>query len=903
MKFLIAVMLLFAGVGYLFLATTIIKDDPKDALRQKYSVTGYSLALWSFGYCAMTLIENSTLRFWAWAVGFLAAMAFFPCWTAFFSHMTRKRTGREFILITIMCIVSCAISLWCISSGHVAFRYTTMGWQYKYRLTAPFIALCCYMAFATIVIFGYLIAWCKKAKLRRMKNDAVVFLIVFTVSAPFMVIPDYMIPIFMKYTSVPVGSAVVFLSSLLLYFKLRNHYMFGPTAHSASEMLFSSIVFPILMTNEKNIVKLANPTAKKLWPYSLIDQPVVSLVCQEDGALSEAQFDREFSGLTVTLPNEAVQKTFELQQFINTDEFGDVISKTLIFNDVSRLLYKDTLLGTINKVASRLITVKDTDFAISIWESLAMLGRSVNVERVTIWKNIEREGELYCTQVSEWSEGVDMQHGLEHTIEIKYADTIPTWERVLRSGRSVHASTKKMIAVEREQMQRQGIVSILVVPIFIDEKLWGFVGYDDCVQERTFSNVEESALRSGGMLIASALLRNELMDSLIDAKNEALMTAKAKSEFLANMSHEIRTPMNAVIGMTKIAQQENTPEKISGCLSEIEIASNHLLGVINDILDVSKIEAQKFELAQDVFSISEMLNKINTLTGNSVRRKHQVFEMDCDPAVPNNVVGDDLRLSQVITNLLSNAVKFTPAQGKIRLEIKCGAGRGDKIELIFAVTDSGIGMTKDQLSKLFNAFSQAERNTSRRFGGTGLGLTISKNIVEQMGGNISVSSKPNQGSRFEFNVFLRKATAAEEMESGVDEEPTEYDFTGHHLLLVDDNEINRDIVVVLLENTHISIDCAENGQVGVDMYLRNPGVYDLILMDIQMPIMDGFEATKTIRNTQCVNAKSIPIIAMTANAFKEDVDRCRACGMNDHVAKPIDYELLNKKINKYLHTS
>ena len=566
---------------------------------------------------------------------------------------------------------------------------------------------------------------------------------------------------------------------------------------------------------------------------------------------------------------------------------------------------RESLLSALNAVASHLILVDNEDFEKSLWESISMLGKSVDVDRVTIWKNFEHDNALYCTQIHEWSNGVEMQHGMAHTIDIQYAKTIPTWEKTLRSGQCINTVTKNMIDVERIQMQRQGVVSMLVVPIFIRDVFWGFVGYDDCENERVFSEVEEMTLKSGGMMIASTLLRNEMTKNLIEAKDEALSSTRAKSIFLANMSHEIRTPMNAIIGMTSIAQKEESSPKVIECLNEISIASKHLLGVINDILDVSKIEAEKFELAYDVFDFRDTLNKIRTLTAASAKRKQLTFAMDCDPNIPDRLVGDDLRFSQVITNLLSNAVKFTPEHGTIGLTLKRGNGHenhaDNEVEVIVTVTDTGIGISPEQQRNLFGAFEQAERSTARKYGGTGLGLVISKNIVTQMGGQITMTSEPGKGSRFEFNVFF---TVSDETDTAIESENTitieQCDFTGKHILLVEDIEINRAIVQSLLEGTHVDIDCAENGEEGVEMFLSNQDKYDLIFMDIQMPLLDGFEATKRIRAIDTEKALSVPIVAMTANAFKEDAEKCKLCGMDDHIAKPIDVDILLTKTYKYL---
>jgi|GEM_PF-518830 len=565
----------------------------------------------------------------------------------------------------------------------------------------------------------------------------------------------------------------------------------------------------------------------------------------------------------------------------------------------AQLEHQEKLLHTVNAVASRLMSIENEDFLSSLWDSFALIGNCIDVERITIWKNFEKNGELYLTQLHEWSEKVETQHGKPHTINIKYSETVPTWEEILSSGKCINKCVKDMIEVERKQLEMQGIVSILIVPIFIRGKYWGCIGFDDCVNERVFTEAEENVLESSGLLITSSILRNEITDNLVTAKEEAMASAEAKSSFLANMSHEIRTPMNAIIGMTTIAQNADSPEKSEECLEKISVASKHLLGVINDILDMSKIEAQKFELAEDDFDFEKMVNNICSMTVDRMEEKHQIFKLDFDKSIPRRLIGDELRFSQVITNLLSNAVKFTPEYGNIGLEIKKGKSTdGDNVEILAAVTDTGIGISKEQQKNLFTAFEQADRGISRKFGGTGLGLAISRNIVLLMGGDVSIESEPSKGSRFSFNVFLKKGSENNDVS-----EMTEvfYDFSGKRILLVEDVDINREIIISLLEDTHVEIDIAENGQIGFDMFSSNQENYDLIFMDIHMPIMDGFTATEKIRALDSEEAKAIPIVAMTANAFKEDIEKCKTAGMNDHVAKPVDLHLLLEKMYKYLN--
>ena len=397
----------------------------------------------------------------------------------------------------------------------------------------------------------------------------------------------------------------------------------------------------------------------------------------------------------------------------------------------------------------------------------------------------------------------------------------------------------------------------------------------------------------------------ELEAEILMAKEKAEQANRAKSEFLSNMSHEMRTPMNAIIGMTEIALKSQEIDKKDYSLSKVVDASKHLLGIINDVLDMSKIEAGKFELTITELELRSLVQKTVSFVRLNMEAKKQRFSMHVDDNVPFFFLGDDQRLMQVIMNLLANAVKFTPEEGVISLNVSLISIDDDICLIRFEVEDSGIGMSLEQQSRIFKIFEQAESGTRRKFGGTGLGLSISKYIVELMNGEIIVESEPGIGSKFIFNIKMKK----------IDKDPSfivhyndsleniknwKNEFAGKKVLLAEDIEINREILISLLDGAGLDIDCAVNGREALDKYTSNPGLYNLILMDMRMPEMDGIDATRYIREFEKDNSMHVPIIAMTANVFKEDIDACKEAGMDDHVGKPLEINIIIEKLRKYL---
>jgi signal transduction histidine kinase len=398
------------------------------------------------------------------------------------------------------------------------------------------------------------------------------------------------------------------------------------------------------------------------------------------------------------------------------------------------------------------------------------------------------------------------------------------------------------------------------------------------------------------------------MTDILDAKDRAEQASKAKSSFLANMSHEIRTPLNAIIGMTAIAKESNDSARKDYCLKKIEGASVHLLGVINDILDMSKIEEDKFELSYTEFELNTMIQRVINIFEFRFGEKKQIFSMNLTPDLPKRIITDDQRLAQVVTNLLSNAVKFTPEGGSIMLTARRLEDKDRNFcTLEIAVTDTGIGIPKEQQGKLFDSFVQVDSSISRKFGGTGLGLVICKKIVELMNGKIWMESEKGKGATFTFTIRAEIGTsgvtgdaAVKAPDGGAPDNADNIDFHGKRILLAEDVEINREIVITVLQPMRLEITEAEDGQRVYDLFCANPDAYDLIFMDIHMPGVDGYEATRLIRTFNHPKAKTVPIIAMTANVFREDIERCHAAGMNDHIGKPLDFNAVKAILKQYL---
>ncbi len=388
--------------------------------------------------------------------------------------------------------------------------------------------------------------------------------------------------------------------------------------------------------------------------------------------------------------------------------------------------------------------------------------------------------------------------------------------------------------------------------------------------------------------------------------NKAEETSQSKTTFLSRMSHEIRTPMNGIIGMLTLAEGKLEPESpVINYLKRAESLSDHLLSLINDILDMSRIEAGKVELEEKVFSLRELGKRLYDMFAKNLEERGVKYEVNFEEMTADYVVGDELRISQIIINFLSNAVKFT-SKGEVIVTFRQMMIHENTVDIMIRVHDTGIGMSSEFINKIFRPFEQEGVDKSTKYGGTGLGMAITDNLVKIMGGEIVVESTPGKGSDFSVFLHLPMAEKPVEQETAkkVEEESETYrhSFEGCRILMAEDNEINAMIAVEILNTMGAEVDTAENGQEAVDMFAAHEeNYYDFILMDVQMPVMDGRKAARVIRSMNRSDAEKVLIFALSADAFVEDERLSAESGMNGHFSKPVNFNELEKNIGKFLH--
>ena len=485
---------------------------------------------------------------------------------------------------------------------------------------------------------------------------------------------------------------------------------------------------------------------------------------------------------------------------------------------------------------------------------------------------------LYCWKTWEKKDGWD---GMVHCSEKQYQHFVETQEmqQLLTSGESI----RKEPLIQPFASGRNDIVFHMTD----NGQYSGSIVFQDIDQDVLEKKEECKCLEE-----ISAIIQNRLNLERHD------LSAKAKSDFLARMSHEIRTPMNGIIGMTEIALKDGqTEERRIDCLRKIEYSSEYLLGLINDILDMSKIESGKMRLIEEKCNLMEMIQGLRPLLEAKLNENN--IQYIADIQLKNHwFMADSLRLNQVLVNLLGNALKYSRPDGHVWLTVRETEEEKGFSNLYFQVRDDGIGIAPEKQQLIFRQFEQADNSENARKQGTGLGLAISRRIVRMMDSDIKLESEPGKGSSFSFNVKLQPVSGEK---TTVTSQPEEISFPGKRILVVEDNELNMEIICTILENYGIETEQAVNGKEAVRRMEESvPGYYDMIFMDIMMPEMDGLEATRTIRNLDREDCKKIPIYAMSANAFDEDVKRSLASGMNGHLSKPVNLQVLEKTLQKVL---
>jgi len=559
----------------------------------------------------------------------------------------------------------------------------------------------------------------------------------------------------------------------------------------------------------------------------------------------------------------------------------------------------DRYLQIINIIAKNLLRLnKDDEYEQGVMEALRTLYDVIDdIETASLWRYTREEGEIsgQCKRIYAY-------YGNSKTARRGIRGAWPEdWLNELAQGKPLVLYPDDL-EEDKRHVFYEHIKTVIIVPIIVQEEFWGFIA----MTNRTRFEVPDgdiSFITACGLLIVESIIEHDLRENLRIAQDEVISANTAKSNFLFSMSHEMRTPLNAIIGMSNIARTTEDPERFARCFEIIDRSSRHLLSLINNVLDLSNIEVGKVELCSEPFDFAEMLLGLEDILSIRAADMSQILRFDVDPDLQDFYVGDADKLSQIIINLAGNAIKFTPKGGEVVLIVKLADEKARDLEkerLRFGVVDTGPGLADDERKILFESFEYEGKDIAKKFGGTGLGLAISKGLIDKMGGYLDVVSKPGEGATFFFEVDLGLPRGEGYIPHDDTTEDEAYvSINGIKVLLVEDIEINREVFIALLEDRNIEIDEAVNGLEAVNMYKADPEKYDIIVMDVQMPIMDGYVATELIRASGLPRAESIPIVALTANTLPEDIEHGMRSGMDAYVPKPIDFRFMLKTFKRY----
>jgi len=582
---------------------------------------------------------------------------------------------------------------------------------------------------------------------------------------------------------------------------------------------------------------------------------------------------------------------------------------TRLMTSMKKQARQTHILYAMNTMAATLFSAHDEDaFKKALPEGLQFIAECTDMDRIYVWHNEMRDGSLHYILMYEWMNDIGRKgNPILAGLTLKYEKDAPWWLEKFTKDECICGPIRNMYGPEKDLMEINGVVSVLAVPVHLHGQFWGYVSFDNCRVERTLPQEDIDILRSGSFMIASAINRNLQMAAIRDmalnmktATEEANAANRSKSVFLANMSHEIRTPMNSIIGFSELAQGDDISLKTKDYLIKIQKNSEWLMQIINDILDISKIESGKMELENIQFDLHDIFAACRTVIMPKTIEKGLALHFYAEPPKGKKLFGDSTRLRQILVNLLSNAVKFTNS-GMIKMLAAVKDADARCVTMYFEVKDSGIGVTAEQMMTIFDPFVQAETGTTRKYGGSGLGLTITKNIIEMMGGKLNIDSVPGVGTKFSFELRF------DAMDVESEDEPAQritFDniekpaFEGE-VLLCEDNEMNQQVICEHLARVGLKTIVAKNGKDGVDIVknrAKSGGKqFDLIFMDIQMPVMDGLEASSMIFQ---IDAK-IPIVALTANIMINAKESYLSRGMVDCVGKPFTSQELWRCLMKY----
>ncbi|MCL2690230.1 MAG: ATP-binding protein [Chitinispirillia bacterium] len=578
---------------------------------------------------------------------------------------------------------------------------------------------------------------------------------------------------------------------------------------------------------------------------------------------------------------------------------------TASMNELER---QSRVLHAINKMAATLFSAQDeAAFKKALPEGLQFIAECMDMDRVYVWRNEERDGGLHYILTYEWMTGIGRKvNPIMPGLTLKYEKDAPLWLQKFTKGECICGPICDMYGPEKDLMEINGVVSVLSMPVHLHGQFWGFVSFDNCRVKRTLPPQDIDILRSGSFIIASAINRNMQMIAIRDmAKNlkitaeEANAANRSKSVFLANMSHEIRTPMNSIIGFSELAQDDDISIKTKDYLVKIQKNSEWLMQIINDILDISKIESGKMEIENIPFDLNDLFAVCQTVISPKAIEKGLTLHFYAEPLTGKKIYGDPTRLRQILVNLLSNAVKFTNT-GMVKIFASVKEADARSVTMYFEVKDSGIGITAEQMMKIFDPFIQAETGTTRKYGGSGLGLSITKNIIEMMGGKLNIDSVPGVGTKLSFELKFDAVDADDEPSAPAAFDKIEKPAFEGEILLCEDNAMNQQVICEHLTRVGLKTTVAENGREGVDTVknrlLTGGKQFDLIFMDIHMPVMDGLEAASQIFEIDA----NVPIVALTANIMINAKESYLSKGMVDCVGKPFTSQELWRCLIKYI---